>query len=167
MLSHLPIVVHVIYFIRSWKGPRIFGLRLSLGSRSLQKTWGDGRAGGTEGREQKYSESDEELSLPVQAGSSDKKEAELILQSITQMTVVTPKLQGIYNEELRRLFDTDGAARPNKFSCLVCGKTARNGQHMRAHIEAKHVNGISVKCKFCKLLCKTLASLAQHERKKH
>ena len=117
MLSHLPIVVQVIYFIRSWKGPRIFGLRLSLGSRSLQKTWGDGRAGGTEGREQKYSESDEELSLPVQEGSSDKNEAELILQSITEMIVVTRNCREYTMSNYAAcLFGADGTP---KLSCSV------------------------------------------------
>jgi hypothetical protein len=117
---------------------------------------------------EKFGESDEELSLPVQQGRSDENEAELILQSITKMKVVTPKLRGIYKEKLRNLFVWRGRSRAaKKFSCLVCRKTARNGQHMTAHIEAKHVNGISVKCKSCPLLCKTLASLAQHERKKH
>jgi hypothetical protein len=71
-------------------------------------------------REQKYGESDEELSLPVQEGSSDKNKAELILQSITEMIVVTPKLQGIYKEKLRRLFVWRGRSRAaKKFSCLV------------------------------------------------
>jgi hypothetical protein len=117
---------------------------------------------------EKYGKSDEELSLPVQEGSSDKNEAELILQSITEMIVVTPKLQGIYKEKLRCLFVWRRWSRAaEKFRCLVCGKTACNGQHMRANIEAKHVSRISVKCRFCKVLCKTLASLAQHERKKH
>jgi hypothetical protein len=116
--------------------------------------------------EQKYGESDEELSLPVQEGSSDKNEAELILQSITEMIVVTQKLQGIFKEKLPCLFGADGAGRP-KVRCLVCGKTARNGQHMRAHTEAKHVNGIFVKCRFCKLLCKNFGYLAKNQRNKH
>ncbi len=34
---------------------------------------------------EKFGESDEELSLPVQEGSSDENEAELILQSVTKM----------------------------------------------------------------------------------
>ena len=42
------------------------------------------------------------------------------------------------------------------YVCKICGKEAipRNSTVLKNHIEAKHVNGISVPCNFCDKICR-------------
>ena len=52
------------------------------------------------------------------------------------------------------------------YSCKVCGKEAIN-EHMKSHIEANHLEGVSIPCNFCEKKFRSRNSLANHKRQKH
>ena len=52
------------------------------------------------------------------------------------------------------------------YVCQVCGKEGR-GQIIRIHIEANHLEGISVPCNTCDQTARTRHALEQHKSKYH
>ena len=52
------------------------------------------------------------------------------------------------------------------FSCKVCGKHGDSGT-VKDHIEAIHLEGISLPCNFCKTMLKSRSSLKMHKRRHH
>ena len=52
------------------------------------------------------------------------------------------------------------------YKCKVCGKEATN-DHMKKHIEANHLEGVSIPCNFCEKMFRSRASLATHNRRYH
>ena len=52
------------------------------------------------------------------------------------------------------------------YKCKECGKEAISGA-MKKHIEANHLEGISLPCNFCKKTFRCKNSLAMHNHRKH
>ena len=52
------------------------------------------------------------------------------------------------------------------YMCKVCGKEDIRG-HMRDHIEANHLEGISITCNFCEKMFRTRNARRQHQTKYH
>ena len=50
------------------------------------------------------------------------------------------------------------------YVCQVCGKEGR-GHHIRRHIEANHLEGISIPCNICNQTFSTRRSLREHKCK--
>ena len=52
------------------------------------------------------------------------------------------------------------------YRCKVCGKEAIN-EHMKSHIEANHLEGISIPCNICEKTFRSRSSLTMHNRCNH
>ena len=52
------------------------------------------------------------------------------------------------------------------FSCKVCDRNGDSGT-IKDHIEAKHLEGISIPCNLCKIMLKSRSSLKMHKRRNH
>ena len=52
------------------------------------------------------------------------------------------------------------------YKCKVCGKEGEKG-NVRQHIEANHMEGISIPCKFCEKTFRSRHSLSQHNQTEH
>ena len=52
------------------------------------------------------------------------------------------------------------------YKCKVCGKEAKHGD-MKKHIEANHLEGISLPCNFCERTFRCKNSLAMHNHRNH
>ena len=52
------------------------------------------------------------------------------------------------------------------FSCKVCGKEANKG-HMKEHIEANHIAGLSHSCNICGKVSRSRSGLRLHNRQAH
>jgi len=52
------------------------------------------------------------------------------------------------------------------WQCTVCSKTFRQRNHIREHLEARHMN-VSYSCTLCARSCKTSASLRMHMKNHH
>ena len=52
------------------------------------------------------------------------------------------------------------------YRCKVCGKEAIN-EHMKSHIEANHLEGISIPCNICEKTFRSRSSLTMHNRRNH
>ena len=52
------------------------------------------------------------------------------------------------------------------YQCRLCGKEAKNA-HMKYHIEAKHLEGVSIPCNLCPNMFKSRGILAAHICKTH
>ena len=52
------------------------------------------------------------------------------------------------------------------YRCKVCGKEAIIGD-LKKHIEANHLEGVSIPCSFCEKTFRSRASLAMHIRRNH
>ena len=52
------------------------------------------------------------------------------------------------------------------FRCRVCGKEARNN-HLKTHIEANHLEGVSIPCNICEKTFRSRHSLIMHNRRNH
>jgi hypothetical protein len=90
-----------------------------------------------------------------------------VLEDVSQLAVITPARRQLFLEQLDRLVGWKRDAPGRHFFCRVCGDRTRTGQHMRNHVEAKHVVGVTHPCPSCSLKSKTLASLNQHLLKQH
>jgi hypothetical protein len=90
-----------------------------------------------------------------------------VLEDVSQLAVITPARRQLFLEQLDRLVGWKRDTPGRHFFCRVCGERARTGQHMRNHVEANHVVGVTHPCPSCSLKSKTLASLNQHLLKQH
>ena len=52
------------------------------------------------------------------------------------------------------------------YRCRVCGKEARNG-NLKIHIEANHLEGISIPCSLCQHNSRSRHGLGKHKMKYH
>ena len=52
------------------------------------------------------------------------------------------------------------------YSCTICGKQAINSA-LKNHIEANHLEGISIPCNFCETICSTRNALKLHVTRNH
>ena len=52
------------------------------------------------------------------------------------------------------------------FSCKVCDRNGDSGT-IKDHIEAKHLEGISLPCNLCNIMLKSRSSLKMHKRRHH
>ena len=52
------------------------------------------------------------------------------------------------------------------FSCKVCGKEASK-THMKEHIEARHIDGLSHTCNICGKVSRSRGGLRLHNRQEH
>ena len=64
------------------------------------------------------------------------------------------------------------SSRKNKYGqpiyiCNVCGKEGYHRRDVRDHIEANHLEGISIPCNFCEKMFRTRHSMRQHQAKYH
>ena len=53
------------------------------------------------------------------------------------------------------------------FVCQVCGKEAGQKVHMKDHIEAHHLKGISIPCNLCEKTFRSRNSLRRHNSRSH
>ena len=53
------------------------------------------------------------------------------------------------------------------YTCNVCGKEGTNPTNIRDHIEANHIEGISLPCNFCEKKFRSRASLRMHNSRDH
>ena len=53
------------------------------------------------------------------------------------------------------------------YRCKVCGKEDKDNTSMKNHIEANHLEGVSVPCNFCEKTFKSRASLKNHKGNSH
>ena len=52
------------------------------------------------------------------------------------------------------------------YQCTMCGKQAKNA-HLKYHIEAKHLDGVSIPCNLCPNMFRSRSILAAHIFKAH
>ena len=52
------------------------------------------------------------------------------------------------------------------YRCRVCGKEAINND-LKKHIEANHLEGVSIPCNFCEKTFRSRSSLTMHKRRNH
>ena len=53
------------------------------------------------------------------------------------------------------------------YTCNVCGKEGTAPTQMRDHIEANHIEGISLPCNFCEKIFRSRSSLRMHKSRDH
>ena len=56
--------------------------------------------------------------------------------------------------------------RQKAHKCNVCGKEGL-GSHIKDHIEAKHIEGISIPCNICGRIVRSTNALRQHKKMNH
>ena len=54
-----------------------------------------------------------------------------------------------------------------RWQCLSCGFASLRGDHVKHHIEAKHINSGGVQCCYCDTVCPTRKALAMHIMRRH
>ena len=52
------------------------------------------------------------------------------------------------------------------YVCNVCGKEGKHSQ-VRDHIEANHLEGVSILCNFCEKIFRTRDNCRKHQTKDH
>ena len=52
------------------------------------------------------------------------------------------------------------------YRCKVCGKE-ETSMNMKSHIEANHLEGVTIPCNFCEKTFRSRHSLAMHIRRNH
>ena len=96
-------------------------------------------------------------------------------ESTTVVDEIKPKIEADVKAATAELFqEIDAKIKPflvkddlrRGFSCKVCGKHGDSGT-IKDHIEAIHLEGISLPCNFCKTMLKSRSSLKMHKRRHH
>ena len=54
-----------------------------------------------------------------------------------------------------------------QWQCLSCGFASLRGDHVKHHIEAKHINSGGAQCCYCITVCPTRKALAMHIMRRH
>ena len=101
---------------------------------------------------------------------------EEILSNGLDQVVSTVALRSNFSGDLQELDDKCNSMMEKTFKrqangyplyrCGVCGKEAIN-THMKNHIEANHLEGVSVPCNFCEKTFRSRNALTQHKLKNH
>ena len=69
------------------------------------------------------------------------------------------------NSMMEKTFGKNAHGQP-LYRCNVCGKEEINGA-IKSHIEANHLEGVSIPCNFCEKTFRSKNSLAMHTRRNH
>jgi len=73
---------------------------------------------------------------------------------------IPPKMS-MYDQYVTKVIGGKG------FACVLCGKTGRDMDNMRGHLEGKHDLSPGYHCHICQQYCKTNASLRSHISARH
>ena len=68
------------------------------------------------------------------------------------------------NEQINQLLERTDDGR---FQCTLCGKSFKTKQQCQNHIEAKHIEGISIPCHLCGKIFRSRNRLATHKTQEH
>ena len=81
---------------------------------------------------------------------------------------LTSDLEELNNQLVSMMVKTSGmgACRNPLYKCILCGKEAEKN-NLRNHIEANHMEGISLPCNQCEKTFRSRGSLAQHKHCLH
>ena len=71
------------------------------------------------------------------------------------------------NENINTLMEKSSANGKKTFRCKVCGKEASHANNMKKHIEATHLDGVSIPCAQCEKTFRSINSLAVPIHKTH
>ena len=66
------------------------------------------------------------------------------------------------NENINTLMEKGSANGKRTFRCKVCGKESSHSNDMKKHIEATHLDGVSLQCPQCEKTFRSRNALAQH-----
>ena len=66
------------------------------------------------------------------------------------------------NKNINTLMEKGSANGKRTFRCKVCGKESSHCNDMKKHIEATHLDGVSLQCSQCEKTFRSRNALAQH-----
>ena len=74
------------------------------------------------------------------------------------------------DEKVKAMLEKTGNVTANGkklFACKVCGKAGEDQRNMKRHIEANHLEGVSIPCNLCEKRASSRHALQQHKAKFH
>jgi len=91
-------------------------------------------------------------------------EIEVFYVNISDIRELDEKVKSMMTKSQNLILYGNGSHLKKAEICTVCGK---EGNNIRAHIEAKHLAGVSIPCNLCGEVFKSRGTLAAHSRKHH
>ena len=74
------------------------------------------------------------------------------------------------DEKIKSMYAKNKIDGTTTYTCQMCGKKDRSMSHMRDHMEANHIEGISLPCNICNKILRSRNCLRKHifsQHKKH
>ena len=90
-------------------------------------------------------------------------------RSVALTDMFSGELQEL-NEKVKGMLEkTHNVAANGKkmFVCKVCGKQGDHEMNMKRHIEANHLEGVSIPCNLCEKTARSRHALIMHMRNNH
>ena len=105
-------------------------------------------------------------SVPTYNEIKNKVEYTLERAIVLQSTVFSGRIQEL-DEKIKTMFTTERKEGQSVWTCQVCGKKTKSNTNIRDHIEAHHIEGISLPCNFCEKIFRSRSSLRMHKSSSH
>ena len=87
-------------------------------------------------------------------------------QSVALTNQFSGELQDL-NEKVKAMLEKTHNGKKLLFACKVCGKVGEDQRNMKRHIEANHLEGVSIPCNLCEKRASSRHALQQHKAKFH
>ena len=71
------------------------------------------------------------------------------------------------DEKVNSMIEKNETLTPTRHMCKVCGKECSHRSDIKKHIEAKHLEGLSIPCNFCEKTFRSRRTVYEHELKFH
>ena len=71
------------------------------------------------------------------------------------------------DEKVNSMIEKNETLTPTRHMCKVCGKECSHRSDIKKHIEAKHLEGVSIPCNFCEKTFRSRRTVYEHELKFH
>ena len=82
-----------------------------------------------------------------------------------ELEELNEKVKGMLEKTQTHIVTANG--KRVKYVCKVCGKEGDNSMNMKRHIEANHLEGISIPCNLCEKTARSRQALIMHKRNNH
>ena len=104
-----------------------------------------------------------------QGNQMSENEYDKVNRSVALTSMFSGELQEL-NEQVKAMLEKTHSLAANgkkMFACKVCGKQGDHEMNMKRHIEANHLEGVSIPCNLCEKTARSRQALYMHMNRNH
>ena len=126
--------------------------------------------GAKEANEKEHTHSIQKPNPVKQKGLNGGEIATDIFEQSDNVVAIPNNISGDFkelDEKVNSMIEKNETLTPTRHMCKVCGKECSHRSDIKKHIEAKHLEGVSIPCNFCEKTFRSRRTVYEHELKFH